>query len=443
MPAPSPPSGWVASLGLPGWAASMISSLGIYFVIVPLLFLVIRRIQRTGAPFPDDHTASAKWKRFCVFGPNAGYSEVATDADGGDDAPGSASKRNSHPTPVESRERPLSTGMRALRLAFCAGGLLSSYLIWGALQEKILTYEYKTGKWESSTFLVFCNRMVALLVAIGVHYVFIQPKLQSPFYKYSLVSLSNVMSSWCQLEALKYVSFPTQVLTKSSKLIPVMLMGKAISGKKYPWYEYGVAIVIAAGVATFMLSEKKEKMEDNPGLKIGVAGLFLLGGYLTFDSFTSQWQGHLFTTYKMTSYQMMMGINAFSSAFTLLSLLFTGELFSSLKFLADNPQSMVHILGFSCAGATGQMFIYYTIKTLGPLVFTMIMTTRQLMAILLSCFLYGHRIDSQGVVGAVIVFTAIGYRIYRKEQDRRAKKMAARRDDNSDQVEISPIVRKQ
>lgn len=45
------------------------------------------------------------------------------------------------------------------------------------------------------------------------------------------VDHSNVMSSWFQYEALKYVSFPTQVLAKASKVIPVMLMGKVVQGK--------------------------------------------------------------------------------------------------------------------------------------------------------------------------------------------------------------------
>ncbi len=39
--------------------------------------------------------------------------------------------------------------------------------------------------------------------------------VQAPLFKYSFCSFSNIMSSWCQYEALKYVSFPTQVLAKA------------------------------------------------------------------------------------------------------------------------------------------------------------------------------------------------------------------------------------
>ena len=37
-----------------------------------------------------------------------------------------------------------------------------------------------------------------------------------PFYKYSFCSFSNILSSWFQYEALKFVSFPTQVLAKGT-----------------------------------------------------------------------------------------------------------------------------------------------------------------------------------------------------------------------------------
>ena len=51
-------------------------------------------------------------------------------------------------------------------------------------------------------------------------------------YEYSFPSVSNLLSSWCQYEALKYVSFPATTLFKSFKLAPVMLMGKILGNKE-------------------------------------------------------------------------------------------------------------------------------------------------------------------------------------------------------------------
>lgn len=56
-------------------------------------------------------------------------------------------------------------------------------------------------------------------------------------------------------------------------------------------------------------------------------------GYMAFDSFTSNWQGELFSQYKMTSVQMMTGVNLFSCLFTSISLIEQGTFFENLDFM--------------------------------------------------------------------------------------------------------------
>ena len=68
--------------------------------------------------------------------------------------------------------------------------------------------------------------MLAFLVAGGYLLVRQQSRHRTPLFKYSFASFSNIMSAWFQYEALKFISFPTQVLAKSCKIIPVMIMGK-------------------------------------------------------------------------------------------------------------------------------------------------------------------------------------------------------------------------
>ena len=107
-----------------------------------------------------------------------------------------------------------------LHLFFCFFGLLGSYLTWGLLQEKIMTKRYgeqDQGQYFSdSQFLVFVNRILAVWVAAIYLWLRPQPIHRAPMYKYSYCSFSNIMSSWCQYEALKYISFPTQVRASSS-----------------------------------------------------------------------------------------------------------------------------------------------------------------------------------------------------------------------------------
>ena len=52
------------------------------------------------------------------------------------------------------------------------------------------------------------------------------------------------------------------------------------------------------------------------------------------------------------------------------------------------------------------------IQPTGPVVFIIIMTLRQAVAILLSCLIYGHNISPTGILGILVVFLAISSNIY-------------------------------
>lgn len=65
------------------------------------------------------------------------------------------------------------------------------------------------------------------------------------------------------------------------------------------------------------------------------SGVVILLGYMTFDSFTSNWQNKLFDTYNMSSVQMMCGVNLFSCLLTSASLLQQGTFYTALVFLTQ------------------------------------------------------------------------------------------------------------
>ncbi|TSK58190.1 Adenosine 3'-phospho 5'-phosphosulfate transporter 1 [Bagarius yarrelli] len=320
-----------------------------------------------------------------------------------------------------------SSTRQAIKLIFCAAGLQGSYLTWGVLQERVMTRSYgatedgKNGeRFTDSQFLVFMNRILALTVAGLCCLLFKQPRHTAPMYKYSFASISNILSSWCQYEALKYISFPTQVLAKASKVIPVMLMGKLVSQKSYEYWEYFTAVLISVGVSMFLLSSSS----NTKNTITTFSGIIILAGYIMFDSFTSNWQDELFR-HKMSSVQMMFGVNLFSCLLTVGSLLETGSLFDSLAFMRRHDEFAAHAALLSLCSAFGQLFIFYTIAQFGAAIFTIIMTLRQAIAILLSCLLYGHTVSATGIFGVVVVFFALFLRVYARNRMKKSSKRAA------------------
>jgi adenosine 3'-phospho 5'-phosphosulfate transporter B2 len=353
--------------------------------------------------------------------------EVATSIQDIGTSPSSGQKYAVAGASAEVPETALTTG---LKLAACFVGLQVSYVTWGVLQEFTMTRKYATepdpsrmgtsdeGMFPSAVFLVWGNRLTAMLVAsLVMLYKTKNNLLQShaPFWKYAPSSISNCISSWAQYSALKYVSFPTQTLFKSSKIIPVMIVGKILNGRVYEWIEYVEAVFITSGIATFMMAkgDKKHADDEDKNASMETFGIMILCVYVIADSLTSQWQSRVFKQHKVDQFQMMFGVNFFSILFTSISLLQTGSLFVCSKFIFANPEALMHVAVLSFTSATGQLFIFYTIKKFGPIIFTIIMTTRQMFSLVLSCMIYGHKLGFMSIVGAFIVFCTLAERSHR------------------------------
>uniref|UniRef100_A0A7S2MHM3 Sugar phosphate transporter domain-containing protein n=1 Tax=Octactis speculum TaxID=3111310 RepID=A0A7S2MHM3_9STRA len=318
-----------------------------------------------------------------------------------------------------------------VQLLICFVGLQVSYLTWGIMQEKIMTTQYEPtplvpdGKFPSATFCVFSNRFLAIILAAVLcmtrHGTL---KTASPLWFYSPCALSNTLSSWGQYKALQYVSFPLQVLFKSAKVIPVMVMGKVLNKQVYVWAEYGEAMAITVGVAMFSLASSGSS-DDKTSSMYGFLMLLL---YICSDSFTAQWQDKIYKKYpnnQIDQYQMMFGVNCSAIIITISMLIIGNDMPAVIQFLIQNPNSLVYNIITAVTSASGQMFIFYTIKSFGPVVFTIIMTTRQMISMVISTILFGHQLAAASFAGALVVFGAVFYRIRRKTLEKRNKQTNA------------------
>ena len=185
------------------------------------------------------------------------------------------------------------------RAVFCAVGLNACFVIWELLPERMLTQPYNDEYFVYGYGLVFMNRLGGLLFSAGLMHYFKIDMIKSPLWEFSFPSVTNMLSSWCQYEALRYVSFPTAMLAKAFKLMPVMLMGKLMHDKTYEVYEYGSAVVVGFGLYLFLDSSEKIDFTENvigepESVKGAWCGVVLLLLFLAFDSFTGQWQARMF-----------------------------------------------------------------------------------------------------------------------------------------------------
>jgi len=392
------------------WFYSLIINILGYATVFLPGYYVIKYVQKTNYLDVGPSSLISPLVRLCVKG---------NEFDNLDEDNGEAKSK------TEDASR--STSEEAVQFLFCTGGLIGSYGAWGYLQEKIMTTHYEDSlgnkaMYKNSQFLVFVNRILAFFIALMIISFKRQPRHKAPLYKYSYCSFSNIMSSWCQYEALKFVSFPTQVLAKASKVIPVMIMGKIVSNKKYEYYEYVVAVLISVGMMAFLFGNAGDSHSDR---STTFAGFIILIGYMSFDSFTSNWQGALSSEYKMTPYQMMAGVNLFSCLLTSVSLLQQGVFLSSLEFMSQYSRFLGDCVVLSICSACGQLFIFHTIITFGPVTFTIIMTCRQVFSVIVSCIVFKHSLSAVSIIGVFVVFTAVFLKIYCGYKLKAKKKAAA------------------
>lgn len=303
-----------------------------------------------------------------------------------------------------------------LKIIGCVVGVVGSLLVYGILQERIMTRPYGEGEDEEfftfSVFLVMNNRLVSMCVAVIVLAVIrgaVAPV--APIYKYAAVSCSNVIATTCQYEALKYVSFPVQTLGKCAKMIPVMIWGYFISNKRYGLYDYLIATGVMVGCTIFALYGPTTSSHGGGGKKsekeTGMYGIALMGGYLGFDGFTSTFQDKLFTGYQMETYNQMLWVNFCSAVISSFWLMSDSSMGDAIAFVKKHPAAMSDALVLSAASTLGQLCILFTIKEFGALLFATIMTTRQFLSILLSCILFMHPLTWQQWIGTVMVFSAL------------------------------------
>ncbi|EDM05754.1 solute carrier family 35, member B1, isoform CRA_a [Rattus norvegicus] len=264
-----------------------------------------------------------------------------------------------------------------LRLPLCFLGVFVCYFYYGILQEKITRGKYGEGpKQETFTF--------------ALTLVFIQVD-RTRTWLYAACSVSYVGAMVSSNSALQFVNYPTQVLGKSCKPIPVMLLGVTLLKKKYPLAKYLCVLLIVAGVALFMYKPKKVVgIEEHT---VGFGELLLLLS-LTLDGLTGVSQDHMRAHYQTGSNHMMLNINLWSTVLLGAGILFTGELWEFLSFAERYPTIIYNILLFGLTSALGQSFIFMTVVYFGPLTCSIITTTRKFFTILASVILFANPISS-------------------------------------------------
>uniref|UniRef100_A0A8D0E8N4 Solute carrier family 35 member B1 n=1 Tax=Salvator merianae TaxID=96440 RepID=A0A8D0E8N4_SALMN len=248
-----------------------------------------------------------------------------------------------------------------LRLPLCCLGVFVCYFWYGVLQESITRGKYGEGakqeKFRYALSLVFIQCVInAIFAKLLIHFFDTVKVDRTRNWLYGACSLSYLGAMVSSNSALQFVNYPTQVLGKSCKPIPVMLLGVTVLKKKYPLSKYLCVLLIVTGVALFMYKPKQGG--DVGGDHVFGYGELLLLLSLTLDGLTGVSQDHMRAHYQTGSNHMMLNVNVWSTLFLGAGILFTGELWEFLSFTERYPSIIYNILLFGLTSALGQDLVW-------------------------------------------------------------------------------------
>ncbi|PIA62601.1 hypothetical protein AQUCO_00200542v1 [Aquilegia coerulea] len=309
---------------------------------------------------------------------------------------------------------------RILLLVFCIAGIWSAYITQGVVQETISTKRFgpEGKRFEHLSFLNLAQNVVCLIWSFMMLKIWSRSSSGgAPWWSYWSAGITNTIGPAMGIEALKYISYPAQVLAKSSKMIPVMLMGTLVYGIKYTLPEYMCTFLVAGGVSVFALAKTSSKTISklaHPNAPLGYGLCFL---NLAFDGFTNATQDSISARYPKTSaWDIMLGMNLWGTIYNMVYMFSspTGSGFEAVQFCREHPEAAWDIFLFCLCGAVGQNFIFLTISRFGSLANTTITTTRKFVSIVVSSLLSGNPLSTKQWSSVIMVFSGLSYQIYLK-----------------------------
>jgi UDP-galactose transporter B1 len=148
---------------------------------------------------------------------------------------------------------------KELKLFIGAAGIFLSFSLFAVFQEDVYKKAYG-GEFFAYTFfaLVLERGINAAVAALGVAGLG-KSGLLIPHSDIFNSGIAQMLAMAASNEALRYVSYPTQVLGKSCKMVPVMAGGIVLGGKRYSLIEYLQVLTITAGVCIFNFGGKSKK----------------------------------------------------------------------------------------------------------------------------------------------------------------------------------------
>ncbi|XP_069814142.1 adenosine 3'-phospho 5'-phosphosulfate transporter 2 isoform X2 [Dendropsophus ebraccatus] len=304
----------------------------------------------------------------------------------------------------------LSQFQKPVQFFICVTGVFVFYLIYGYLQELIFSVEgFKPFGWYLT------------LVQFGFYSIFGLIELQLtqdkrrriPAKTYMMIAFLTVGTMGLSNTSLGYLNYPTQVIFKCCKLIPVMIGGIFIQGKRYNAVDVGAALCMSAGLIWFTLADSTVAPNFN------LTGVLLISLALCADAVIGNVQEKAMKLHNGSNSEMVLYSYSIGFVYILLGLAITSGLAPAVSFCSKYPfKTYGYAFFFSLTGYFGISFVLALIKLFGALVAVTVTTGRKAMTIVLSFLFFAKPFTIQYIWSGLLVVLGIFLNVYSKNMDK-------------------------
>ena len=268
-------------------------------------------------------------------------------------------------------------------------------MLFAALQEGVWRVEgFKFGGWMTVvTSATYCACAAAERAVAGERH------RHGSLRDYAALSVLTAGGMWATNASLAYLNYATRVLFKSSKLVPTMIVGRAMQGRRYSGLEYFAAGLLVVGIALFTMGDRAVA----PNFHVMGVGLVTVGVFA--DAATSNFEEANFFRREPAASQaeVVLYSSAIGTLYTLLVTAPTGELGPAVAHSVANPNVMVLLVSSAVSGYVSVSFALLLIKAYGATNTEIVKSLRKVLTVAISFVLYPKPLAWQYGVGGALV----------------------------------------
>ncbi|KOB71867.1 Solute carrier family 35 member B3 isoform 1 [Operophtera brumata] len=263
----------------------------------------------------------------------------------------------------------------------CTAFVFICYLAYGYFLELIFS---KPDMKPVSLYITLIQFLITMALSYAESVIRNPIKRKVPLVTYALLAALTLGTMAFSNLALSYLNYPTQLIFKSCKLIPVMIGSIIILNKKYGFLDYVAAFIMCIGLTMFTLAGS----ETSPNFD--TIGILIISLALLCDAIIGNVQEKAMKQYQASNNEVVF----YSYAIAFL-------------YLMDWLTIYSNILLLSVSGYCGLQAVLTLVRISGATVAVTVTTMRKALSIIISFLLFSKPFVFQYVWSGMLVVLAI------------------------------------